>query len=149
MDKVEIVTESGCWIFMGFVNPAGYGRIGIGSTDTRLVHRFTYDHFVGLKSPDEKVLHRCDVPACCNPYHLFAGTQTDNIIDMRNKGRGSSPPLHLGEKVHCAKLTVEEVLTIRSLLDKGETGVSLARRFGVSTSAISAIRTNKKWRHAA
>jgi HNH endonuclease len=33
------------------------------------------------------VLHRCDVSLCCNPLHLFLGTQATNLDDARQKGR--------------------------------------------------------------
>jgi hypothetical protein len=33
------------------------------------------------------VLHRCDEPRCCNPEHLFLGTQAENMADMHRKGR--------------------------------------------------------------
>lgn len=39
------------------------------------------------------VLHRCDVPACCNVDHLFLGSAADNARDMAAKGRvgGGAP----------------------------------------------------------
>ena len=85
MNNYEIVTETGCWIWMGCVNREGYGQV---SVDGRLqrAHRV----FFGLDKIPKGMLvcHKCDVPSCVNPDHLFLGTQTDNILDMMSKGRG-------------------------------------------------------------
>ena len=43
--------------------------------------------------PGMCVLHRCDVPGCVNPDHLFVGTFKDNTQDMIRKGRNSPPPI--------------------------------------------------------
>jgi DNA-binding NarL/FixJ family response regulator len=58
------------------------------------------------------VRHACDNPACCNPLHLLAGTQTDNIADMMTRNRrvqGTSP----------FKLTKQQRLKIYELRKQG------------------------------
>lgn len=90
------------------------------------------------------VLHKCDVPACVNPEHLFLGTQSDNVADRDAKGRsngGNSP----GEAHSQAKLTGAKVLDIRSR--RGESPYALAKEFGVSYAQIWNIRSGKSWRH--
>jgi hypothetical protein len=34
-----------------------------------------------------QVLHTCDEALCCNPNHLYLGTQLDNIKDRDTRGR--------------------------------------------------------------
>ena len=78
------VDEHGCWIWCGAINQCGYGTWHGG-----LVHRGAWIAF-NSSIPDEMcVLHRCDVPRCINPDHLFIGTQLDNIKDRDAKGRGN------------------------------------------------------------
>lgn len=40
------------------------------------------------------VCHTCDTPSCVNPYHLFLGTDYDNISDAIRKGRRGKPITH-------------------------------------------------------
>lgn len=87
------------------------------------------------------VLHRCDVPWCCNPAHLFIGTHTDNMRDMISKHRNNQPK---GERHRDAKLSDRDVLEIR----KSTLPTSLiAQRFGVSKSAVSHARSGRTWKH--
>lgn len=72
-----IINANECWIYQGYLNPAGYGMID-GGTQV-FTHRLTYEHFVG-PIPDGLVIdHLCRVPACCNPDHLEAVTQRENV----------------------------------------------------------------------
>ena len=93
------------------------------------------------------VLHRCDTPPCCNPFHLFLGTQADNNADMVSKNR--NVPVR-GSKNNKAKLTEEMVRQIRerSKQIKGKPRVAtLAADFGVGETTINKIIYGQTWRH--
>src|SRR5690348_1113602 len=65
------IPGTGCHIWMGFVCPQGYARIFYKGQGGVLVHRVRYECEFGPFDPSLKVCHRCDVPSCCNPDHLF------------------------------------------------------------------------------
>lgn len=153
--KVVRVPWSGCWIFMGALNDAGYGVIGKdggrGAGNER-AHRATYEAFVGPITGGLFVCHHCDVPACCNPDHLFLGTNAENMADCRAKGRDSKPPRNphvIGAAHPGAKLSDHKVAEIRRLAANGEDQRSLAARFRVSETSVSRIVRGLRWRHVA
>ena len=102
MSKIEIITESGCWIWMGCVDKLGYGRMSscFGKPPFK-AYRVSYELFVG-KIPDGLLVrHKCDTPSCVNPNHLEVGTQKDNVNDASLRGRLNAKSLlnlHPGER---------------------------------------------------
>jgi hypothetical protein len=94
-------------------------------------------------APGLCVCHKCDVPACVNPDHLFLGTPADNAQDRREKGR--SPR---GEKHALAKLTAEQVSRIKAMLAEDRLYLTeIAQEFGVSQTTVRAIKAGRTWRH--
>ena len=103
------------------------------------------------------ICHRCDVPACVNPAHLFAGTPSDNMRDAQRKGRlyTAADPAHparhcpqIGEKNGRAVLTEAGVREIRRLHAAGAAGHRpLGRMFGISAAAARSIIKGRAWRH--
>lgn len=132
LDRVK-VDERGCWLWQGTRDACGYGRVRIGRLNTG-AHRVAYDAFVGPIG-DAYVLHRCDVPQCVNPEHLFLGTQTQNVRDAIAKGRW---PSKAGEGNGRCKLTDVEVAQIRA--HRGWlTRKHLGSVFGVHKSHVDRI----------
>ena len=141
LKRSEAITETGCWIWMGGVNEQGYGRLSI--RNRIYAHRLSYEAFVGSVEGDLCVLHRCDVPSCVNPAHLFLGDRKMNLQDMWAKGRGN-PPVHRGEDHGGAILTEQQVISIR----KDDSPLqALAKRYGVCTATISNAKRGRSWRH--
>jgi hypothetical protein len=118
----------------------GYGQIGGRKNGKRwpmYTHRVAWELAVGPIPAGASVLHKCDVPLCCNPSHLFLGTQTDNLADAREKGR-------LDETLARIRVfTPEERLAIFEMRGYRGICVDLAHRYGVTKTAISLIRKGR------
>jgi hypothetical protein len=130
--------NSGCWLWTATYNRVGYGGIKVAGTMT-VAHRASWQAFKGPIPIGAKVLHKCDNRACCNPAHLFLGTQQDNMDDMRAKGRS---PDRRGARNGRSKLTTDQVRDIRSSVG---TNASLAIQYGVAHQLISRIRRGEAW----
>lgn len=93
MARIDRSDPNACWLWPAVFNRQGYGVLFYGPLPQKLVkaHRFSYALFVGPIPEGYDVCHRCDVPACINPLHLWAGTRSENIRDAVRKGRHFTP----------------------------------------------------------
>lgn len=136
---VDIGRDDECWEWKGNIQNTGYGRF-IMSGKHYLAHRFALSTVQDVPD-DMNVCHKCDNPPCCNPSHLFAGTQADNVRDRDRKGRQHDKS---GQLNPFSKLIECEVRFIR------QSSIShkrLAEIFGVSYSTIYGIKTGQRWKH--
>lgn len=68
---------SGCWFWMGYVAPDGYGKAKL-SRRSWFAHRLAYEAYRG-PIPDGMVIdHLCRVRCCVNADHLEAVTRQEN-----------------------------------------------------------------------
>lgn len=152
--KVNIGAEQECWDWLGAKNQKGYGYFYYKPSGLNIVpsHRiaflFTYGYLPAFDPyARTQVNHSCDTPGCCNPRHLWLGSQQDNSDDMMEKGRNNQAA---GEEHGKAKLTEQEVLTIRAEHNgkrgRNGNGQILADKYGVSRALISRIASGKLWR---
>lgn len=132
--RIFVVGE--CWLVEGCRGKSGHIKIENHGRPI-YVHRAIWAWLNGAIPDGVEVCHRCDDGQCVRPSHLFAGSQIDNIADMRAKGRGWSPPISIGLANHKATLSEDECDEIRALVAEGvETHRALAERFSVSKSTI-------------
>lgn len=78
-----------CWLWTARTNNWGYGAICAGGMNNGWLraHRVAWELTNGPIPKGAYVLHKCDVPACVNPDHLWLGSLKDNTQDMMRKGR--------------------------------------------------------------
>jgi hypothetical protein len=150
MQRIESIikrirhSETGCWLWVGDRERHGYGVIRTGKIPhTReMAHRMVWKIFRGPIPEGLDVLHRCDVPPCVNPAHLFVGTHADNMRDMVAKGRNKGPRRH--PERH---LTADKVREIRARYTEIANLTTLAKEFGICTAQAHNIVRRKCWKH--
>ena len=140
----------GCWIYEGYITPAGYGVVKIEGKHWP-VHRLIYVLSTGVELPPKLfVCHHCDVRPCCNPDHMFVGTQKDNIADMCAKGRKF---LTVGNYKSNSVLTEDIVRAARKWhqeqrKEHREYGLAAyARSLGIHHKTLLDAMTGKTWKH--
>lgn len=138
---------TGCLLWTARISGDGYGRIGFKGKNWR-AHRLMWTLVNGPIPDSMKVCHKCDVPSCVNPDHLFLGTHLENMADMRAKGRNrksSGPPRPRNKGVgRIVKLNPEKV---RYILRDHRPNQALAKELGVSPRLVGQVRKREIWRH--
>ena len=76
--KVLRSAADACWPWIGALNGWGYGYFRIGDMLYR-AHRVAYTLTKGAIPEEALILHSRDNRRCCNPAHLRAGTQSENV----------------------------------------------------------------------
>ena len=136
--KVARGAPDECWDWTATATCfGGYGAINAGRGPKLRAHRVAWVLAGGTLPHGAVICHRCDNPKCCNPAHMFLGTQAENAADMRAKGRGVSPPIHWGERHHNA--TIPDAAIPRILADE-RSHAAVAKDYGVSMNTIWRIR---------
>lgn len=137
--KVRPEVGDACWLWTGAAQ-----RYGTFKPDGKnvLAHRYSWELHFGPIPEGLCVCHKCDVPLCVRPDHLFIGTMKDNCQDREQKGRGNQPR---GEKQHSAKLTEEIVRDIKKRIADGESMYAMGKQYGLHRSAIRCIKTGRSW----
>ena len=91
----DYIDASGdCWEWTGYVNPDGYGRVGIRGRYL-LAHRVIWEALVGPIPDGLEIDHLCRNLPCVNPDHLEVVTHAENLR------RGISGLLNRN-KTHCS-----------------------------------------------
>lgn len=138
--KVDVRGPDDCWLWRARLDRHGYGQFE--ALGRKLIaHRVAFE-LAGGSNVSGVIMHSCDTRACCNPRHLLAGTQLDNMRDCVSKGRQAK-----GSGNASAKLTETDVAMMRDEYLRGRSRSELARAFGVTRRNVDLIVTGKTWAH--
>jgi len=116
--------KSVCWLWKRKLK-SGRPFMRVGGKE-RPAYAIALELFSGEPADGRMVLHQCDNPVCCNPHHLRWGDQQKNMNEMVERERHG--------------LNAITVRAIKKLLLEGtRTHADIAKQFGITREAVSAI----------
>ena len=121
-----------CWVFSKTAK-SGYGTFSL-KGENFIASRISW--YLSYGEPGRLfVLHECNNPSCCNPKHLYRGTQAENVKQIVLDGRRS----YQDDLCPAAKFYNEEIIKIRQRYADGESTVSIGKSLGVTRETIRKI----------
>jgi hypothetical protein len=127
--RAKIFKSGECWLFTGYCNQEGYGRIKVQGRLRQASHVAWFLKY-GVW-PTKQLNHTCDNPACIKIGHMYEGTQKENIADMLARGRESRMIKHIvefeGERLTWRQLSERLGVTRGALDRRRQLGQSLTR----------------------
>ena len=158
-EKVNIKTESECWLWLASVDKDGYGNFSFKSITAgkkcksqsgKGIPAHRYSALLKYKDLGDKLVrHTCDIPNCVNPSHLILGTPADNSADMVERNRQAC-----GEKNCQAILSdtqaKEVLIKYKAAVDSGKTYgilIKLAKEYSVDKQVIYRITSRQTYSH--
>lgn len=131
--KIKKGSIDECWLWQAGRFSNGYGQTTWHGKGIR-AHRLAFYLHNGYWG-NPCTMHTCDIPLCCNPWHLQAGTNKDNTQDASRKNRMAH-----GERAGLAKLTNEQARQLRTMYASGQyTQRALGRIFSITRESVQNI----------
>lgn len=134
LEKIFINPQTGCWEWLAAKDGKGYGKMGINGKHQQ-AHRLMYELKYGKIPKGMFACHTCDNKSCCNPDHIFIGTNSDNIRDAIMKNR-----INYGKKLNSQ--LVREIYLANGTLNQ------IATQYNISFQMVSLIKNRKTWINA-
>lgn len=135
---VRVLSDEECWIWAGrnpykHLKTKGYPGFLLGDRQYA-AHRVSWKIAHGSIDDSLQVLHKCDNKRCVNPNHLYQGTQSDNMGDLVSR--------HYSEINYQRRFTREQILTMQSMRQSGDTFDAIAQRFDTKRQMVHYVLKN-------
>lgn len=155
--KLITDAQTGCELWTGVQSSIGYGFIGFRDAITDKRGMMTAHRLALMQKLDREIApgmnanHTCHNKLCCNPDHLYEGTQQQKIADMVADGinAGRAPGQLVGPYLHkqharTYRYSEEEINWVRNA-----PAAEIATRYGISHKRAStmkgAFRSGYRW----
>lgn len=140
---VDTGNENECWEWERSKDGGGYGVFTTHKYGREKSHRISYLECVGEIPEGLMVLHTCDNPSCCNPKHLFLGTNQENMDDKVKKNRQSR--LFGGDNGRC-QMSEKNIMSMRKDYRSGNFSYSdLVYKYKISQTQVARIIKRESW----
>lgn len=82
-EKWVVDERTGCWVWLLYRDPRGYGRLTFRNKQGTMAHRWAWERVNGPIPEGMTVDHLCFNPGCVNPDHLRLLTHSENTRNQR------------------------------------------------------------------